>query len=279
MKIDVAIINAFTINGSGGNPAGVVLDADNLSTEQMQEVARQVGASETVFVLKDDTSTCRFRFFTPTVEVGLCGHATIAAWALMQHKGMYKEGEYTQANLDDTVDIEVGKEGKVFMQQPVQTSRENVPVQSVVSALNIKEDDLDMTLPPQMMQKQLMIALKSEETLNALQPDLGQIIEISKQYDFFGFHVFALSDDAETTAYVRNFCPVVGINEDAATGTANGSFLSYLRSKDMLAEQPIFKVEQGKAMGRHSQLYGMFKNDRVWIGGEATVQKQKSIEV
>lgn len=277
MNTDVCIVNAFTINGSGGNPAGVVLDADYLNTTQMRKIAHQVGVSETVFVLKGDKSTFRFRFFTPTVEVGLCGHATIAAWAFMLQKGLVSEGNYIQSNIDGIIKIQLRQDGRVYMQQPAQVLKETVLIEPVVSALNIKSRDLDKRLQPQIMQKQLMVALKSESILDSIEPDFDLVSLISRQHGFYGFHVFVLPEDGDITAHVRNFCPIVGINEDAATGTANGSLLDYLRIKYMLPEGLEYKLEQGKTMGRRSQLYGMFKNSRVWIGGEASIKDINTI--
>ena len=71
----------------------------------------------------------------------------------------------------------------------------------------------------------------------------------------------------------------MGIDEDAATGTGNGSFLEYLRSYNMLPEQDIYQIEQGVAMGQHSRLFGMFRNGRVWIGGTATRQGQLTLDI
>jgi PhzF family phenazine biosynthesis protein len=78
-EITVYKVNAFTNNGEGGNGAGVVLDADSLTSEQMQETARLVGYSETAFTQRISDIRFRFRFFSPTDEVDLCGHGTVAA--------------------------------------------------------------------------------------------------------------------------------------------------------------------------------------------------------
>ncbi len=80
--VTVYSVNAFTLNGKGGNPAGVCLDADGLSESKMQAIAAKVGYSETAFVQKPVSAKADYktRFFTPTREVNLCGHATIATF-------------------------------------------------------------------------------------------------------------------------------------------------------------------------------------------------------
>lgn len=96
MNVKVNEVYAFVANGLGGNKAGVVLDAEKLSNKQMQSVAHAVGAPETAFVLTDNEASYRLRFFTPTVEVSLCGHATIATWSFTFTQGLHKAGAYTQ---------------------------------------------------------------------------------------------------------------------------------------------------------------------------------------
>lgn len=79
MKPQVYHVDAFTSQPFRGNSAGVVFPADNLSEAQMQLIARELGHSETAFLLHSDDSDVRIRYFTPTVEVPICGHATVAA--------------------------------------------------------------------------------------------------------------------------------------------------------------------------------------------------------
>ncbi|MCB0334808.1 MAG: PhzF family phenazine biosynthesis protein, partial [Bdellovibrionales bacterium] len=83
MEIEVFVVSAFGMNESGGNPAGIVLDAQGLSDSQMLQIAAEVGLSETAFLSPSDSCDFRLRFFTPVSEVGLCGHATIATYSLL----------------------------------------------------------------------------------------------------------------------------------------------------------------------------------------------------
>ncbi|MDL2363046.1 MAG: PhzF family phenazine biosynthesis protein [Patescibacteria group bacterium] len=279
MDIEVTKVNAFVADGRGGNLAGVMLDAGALSTEQMQFIATEVGASETAFVGPTEEATNHLRFFTPTVEVPLCGHATIATWWLLNSLGLQKPGEHTQMTAEGILNISLDEAGRVFMEQPPQELKGFVNPNIVVDALGISLDVLSKDLPPQIMQRQLMIGLTSEAALHELRPNLEKVSKVSEEYDFFGFHVYVLPENEQYLASVRNFCPRVGIDEDAATGTGNGSFLEYLRSYNKLPEQDVYQIEQGIAMGQHSRLFGMFRNGRVWIGGTALPEGQLTIDI
>jgi len=89
-------VTAFSDSAHGGNLAGVVLDADSLSEEQMLKIAKEVGYSETAFVMKSTKADFKVRFFTPTDEVDLCGHATIATFNLLRDLGAITVGDYTK---------------------------------------------------------------------------------------------------------------------------------------------------------------------------------------
>lgn len=84
MKINAYTLNSFAKTKEGGNPAGVVTNADSLSEEEMRKIAAVLGFSETAFVLKSNAADFKVRFFTPNEEVDLCGHATIATFLLLQ---------------------------------------------------------------------------------------------------------------------------------------------------------------------------------------------------
>ena len=88
MQPEILRLSAFPIDNSGGNPAGVVLDATNLSDSEMQEIAKEVGFSETAFITSAPEERMRIRYFSPEMEVDFCGHATIATGvALGELKG------------------------------------------------------------------------------------------------------------------------------------------------------------------------------------------------
>lgn len=124
-----------------------------------------------------------------------------------------------------------------------------------------------------------MLELISKDVLNRFNLDKAKLLALNRKYNFKGLHLFVLLDDPHTLAAVRDFDPIVGIDEDAATGTTNGSFLAYLKQYDALPLQDVYKIEQGEAMGQLSDIYGKFQNDRVWIGGKAIAAQYVQAEL
>jgi PhzF family phenazine biosynthesis protein len=253
-----------------------VLNADQLSETQMLRTAAELGFSETVFVSKSNAATHRLRFFTPTNEVDLCGHATIAAWGFMYQKGLLSVGSYTQETRAGLLGVTITDSGLVFMEQSKAEFFEEIPVAQVAPLLGISESEFSTLLKPQIVStglRDLLVPLASKAALLRVSPNLAAIARFSQQHDISGLHVFALLSDEESVATARNFAPADGIDEEAATGTSNGAMLCYLRQNSLLASQRLYRIEQGESMGSLSYIYGKFVEDTVWIGGEATYQR------
>lgn len=266
------IVNAFTAHGEHGNPAGVVLDAEDLNENQMLSIAQQVGLSETAFVSESSQADKRVRFFTSNEEVDLCGHATIATWSLLKALGRITNGNYSQQTLAGILGISV-QDDITFMEQAPAVFSETVPRAEVASLLGITIDDLHPSLQPQMVStglKDVMVPVKNKEILALLQPQTEAIKAFSNEHDSYSLHVFALTS-GDSLASARNFDPAHGIPEECATGTSNGGLLCYLKQLGVLPAQEMYRIEQGEAMGGLSYIYGKFADETVWIGGNATI--------
>jgi len=275
MSESVYVVNAFTANGENGNPAGVMPDADDMNKEAMLHAATEVNLSETAFVGASEIATKRVRFFTPTVEVPLCGHATIATWSLLHQLGDVAVGIHTQETNAGILQVEVEDSGLVFMEQTPATFYDEIEPNDIAGLLGIEEADFLDSLRPQIVStgiKDLLIPVSTKSVLSKVKPDLEGIAEFSRQHDISGFHLFAILDDNQSMAATRNFAPADGIPEECATGTSNGALLCLLRQKGLLPEQDIYRIEQGETMNQLSYIYGTFKGENVWIGGEATVK-------
>ena len=166
--IKVYTLNAFTDDVSGGNPAGVVLDADNLTEKQMQGIAKKVGFSETAFVMSSDSADFRVRFFTPSDEVDLCGHATIATFKLLLLKGRIATGVYKQETLAGILSVEALADGSILMEQSIPEYYEIIEPSEIAKSLGLLVSELSEDYPVQVVStglKDIMVPVKSLEAL------------------------------------------------------------------------------------------------------------------
>ncbi|MGS0528147.1 PhzF family phenazine biosynthesis protein [Zobellia nedashkovskayae] len=250
-KVTVQILNAFAENGKGGNPAGVVLNADELTAKNKLEIARKVGFSETSFVSKSKTEDFKLDFFTPNKQIAHCGHATVATFSYLKQIGALKSDKSSKETIDGSRKIKMIGD-LAFMEQLAPKYLDVSHKESdILKSLGLSKTDLLLNAPIQLVNTGnsfILIPVKSKEILKSIVPDLNLITEVSKEFDLIGYYVF--STDMESTAYdatSRMFAPSYGIEEEAGTGMAAGPLASYLF--DVLKmEQSSFKIQQGKYM-------------------------------
>jgi PhzF family phenazine biosynthesis protein len=287
MQVEVYKLNAFTQSMAGGNPAGVVIAADNLKGADMQAIAEAVGYSETAFILKSKSADFKIRFFTPTSEVDLCGHATIAAFSLLRQKGIISDGEYSQETKAGILRLKVYGE-TIFMQQTTPMFFEVINDDNLLMSLGIEKSQLADNLPVQIVStgiKDILIPLKSIEVLGSLKPDMSLIEAVSTKYGAVGYHVFSISKNMKTTAICRNFAPLYGIPEESATGTSNGALACYLFKYGVIADtEKELIFEQGRSMNKPSVISAKLELNNselsaVWVGGEAVINGSQSYDI
>jgi len=266
------IVDAFTDQPFGGNPAGVVLlKGDAFPSETlMLQIAAELRYSETAFVRRLSPSEYHTRYFTPKAEVELCGHATIATFSLLHQMGL-AEGECLCHTLAGDLRIEVGT--KVMMQMATPRIVATVEdTEGIYRAFGMT--DYHPTLPVQIAYSGLpdiMIPLANVATLNGLQPDMNAITAVTQRHKAVSFHVFAFGNDGYT-AHVRDFAPLYDIPEESATGTANAALTHYLAVNGVIPQQGDFAFLQGEAMRRPSVVATRIANDgSVYVGGTAYV--------
>jgi len=268
-------LRAFPKTSNGGNKAGVFINGYNLTETDMQTIAKRVNYSETAFVLKSDLADFKVRFFTPNSEVDLCGHATIATFNLLRDLKIISPGIYTQETKAGILKLDV-RNDFVFMEQPEPKYYDLVDNDLIRRCF--KKIDFDERFKPQIVStgiKELFIAVKSIEELNALTPDFGAISTLVRTYSAIGIHAFALGEDAD--AYGRNFAPVVGINEESATGTSNGALACYLYK--YWKKKNNYVLRQGYSMNQPSEIIVNLEIEnesvkKVHVGGSAIIINQ-----
>lgn len=252
MILDVPIINAFTDGQPGGNPAGVVLEADRFSAEDKQQIAAAVGLSETAFVSSSTEADVKLEFFTPVQQIAHCGHATIATFSYLQQTGQLDKTETSKETIDGRREI-LMEGDSAFMEQMAPRYETLTPelLNDVLQALNITAADLIDSADPCVVNTGnsfLVIGLREAAVVKTLQVDPGSVERISNELDLIGFYVFALDSTLPgRNAGARMFAPRFGIHEESATGMAAGPLACYLHDKLSVGGKDFY-IEQGHWM-------------------------------
>ncbi|MBA4535723.1 PhzF family phenazine biosynthesis protein [Bacillus aquiflavi] len=290
MKIDVYIVSAFSEKQQGGNEAGVVLLDNNLTDLEMQGIAAKVGLSETAFVSKSNKADFNVRFFTPSNEVDLCGHATVAAFYLLYKQSYLRIGSYVQKTNAGLLEVDVSDNGLIYLQQAVPRFFGEINKSDIASALNIPLHYIAEKLPVEIVStglKDIVVPIKGLTQLLQMQPNIKVIEEMCKTYQVVGLHTFSRETlKPHSTAHCRNFAPLYGIREESATGTSNGALSCYLFRHQLLQRNSHYdlSIEQGHSMGKPSQINVSLKaaNNQivdVKTGGFAHILGKQSIEL
>jgi PhzF family phenazine biosynthesis protein len=288
-------VDAFTRTRFNGNPAGVVPDAAGLDEAQMQAIARELNNSETAFILpsRGPDHDVHVRFFTPTTEVPVCGHATIASHYVRAIEGTAVSGRVRQLTGAGVLAIDVEPVGpddfRIWMHQrepSFGTVLAGAQRRALLDALHLAEGDLG----PGLLQivstghSKVMVPLRDRARLDALAPDLAALAALSREIGCNGFHAFTLADpDPGTLAHARMFAPAIGIAEDPVTGNANGPLGAYLVQHRLVLPEMRRAglscwIRQGEAIGRPGRVRvevavdpASLRPTAVRIGGDAVV--------
>ena len=285
IQVKVHLIRAFSIAGQGGNLAGVVLGADALTDVQKQSIAKQVGVSETAFVSQSDKADYSLSFFTPTIEVDFCGHATLSAFWLLRHLQHISAGRYQQETKAGVLAVEVALNGDVLMSQSLPIWSAEFSAEAIAPMLGIQPQHIiQSTLPIQAVSTGLVDVMIPVPygVLDCLDIDSDAIARFCQQHHCVGFHVFEMNPlTAPYTASCRNFAPAVGIPEESATGSSSGALACYL-NRHIGRLSSVF--EQGRAMQMSSRIVTQLTIDdgelsHVQVGGEGAFYKMMSVSV
>jgi len=259
--VTARIVNGFVTRTGGrvfgGNPAGVVLDADGLSENNMLDIARKVGLSETAFVSASATEGFKLDFFTPNRRIAHCGHATIAAFSYLADLGRVNEGITSKETVDGPRKIII-QNGAAYMEQlapryeAAETWKDRGTTRDdVLASLRVSGDALDPRLDPLLVNTGnsfVVVGVKDAATLAALRPDQDAISAISDRLDLIGYYVFSedgAGPSADATA--RMFAPRYAIAEESATGMAAGPLACVLHDK-LDHKRARLVIEQGQFM-------------------------------
>lgn len=260
MNITMYQIDAFTDTTFGGNPAAVCVLDKMLPLETMQKIAAENYVPETAFFAKED-DRYHIKWFTPEVEMDLCGHATLAtAFVILNH--IEPNTTSVQFNsLSGPLSVTTNKD-MLYLDFP---SRMPTP------------EDIDPRLEaifgykPKSTHKSrdLLVEFESEEQIRHMTPDFNLMNTIT---EYFAYIVTAPGNDCDFVS--RFFAPGLGINEDPVTGSAHSTLIPYWASK--LGKN---KLSAQQLSHRHGTLECEHQNDRVSIGGKCVQYLKGEIEI
>lgn len=297
------LVDAFTTEPLAGNVAGVVPDATGLTDDQLARIAAELGASETAFVTPAATTDgletgYRVRYFTPSTEVDLCGHATIAAFAVLFDDGAIDAGEHAIHTNAGSFTVRVTDTGRVWMRQDApRVDAVDVDLDRLAAALGIDAAalrDVGADLPVAVASTGLpflVVPVNFLERLTEADPDRAAVEALSDEFDIAGVYTFTFDTlSPSTTLHGRTFAPAVGVPEDPVTGTASGAAAGYLRTVDAFDGDPPdeFVLEQGHVLDRPGRVHVRLTEPtdaaaddavRVSVGGDAVVALDATLRV
>ncbi len=268
---EYAILDVFTNTPLEGNAVAIFTDAGGLTDTVMQQTARELNLSETVFLLDGgEDADAHARIFTPATELPFAGHPVLGtAFLLAERDGVDQVRLRTGAGL---IAIALRRQNGVLvdgeMEQPIPTWEPLAQTEAVLAALGISGSELPVEIYDN-GPRHAFVALESEAAVVAVRPDFASLCE----QGVFGVSCFAISHRGVKT---RMFGPALGVNEDPATGSAAGPLAVHL-ARHGLANfgQPI-EISQGEEVGRPSRLRATAHGttariDRVTVGGGAVI--------
>ncbi|MBL8967023.1 MAG: PhzF family phenazine biosynthesis isomerase, partial [Spirochaetaceae bacterium] len=240
MDLRVFQVDSFTDRLFEGNPAGVVLNADGLGEETMLKIARELNNSETAFIFSSESPDydIEVRFFTPTREVPICGHATIAAHYVYALKHGLRDRVVRQKTKAGILPVEIVAEEGGLRMVMTQAAVEFGPVidgrdlADLLAGLGLGEGDLEPGLPVQVVStghSKVLVPIKTKPILDSLAAKGDLLASLSARIACNGYYAFTFdSREAGILASGRMFAPAIGIAEDPVTGNANGPLGAYL---------------------------------------------------
>ncbi len=267
------IVDAFTDQPFGGNPAGVVLLEQGgafPSDDLMQHIAAELRYSETAFVQQNGPAEFTVRYFTPCAEVDLCGHATIATFGTLVREGIVPAGTLS-INHTLAGDLQVMADVQVMMQMaPARVIDRHIDVERLHHIMAGEQLSQWPQWPVEIVTTGLpdiIMPVASVEALHALRPDMVALAQLSGELEVTGVHAVAIASD-DYTAHVRNFGPLYGVPEESATGTANAALTHWLQRRGLVQPGDSCRFVQGEAMQRPSVVATtLHPNGSIWVGG------------
>jgi trans-2,3-dihydro-3-hydroxyanthranilate isomerase len=289
--------DVFTSQPFGGNPVAVVPEADGLTDDQLQQIAREMNLSETVFVFPptDKAAVVRLRIFTPSQEIPFAGHPVIGTFYVLAELGLLPTTESVTRFLQECniglfpVELHAkdGRIVRVVMTQPkpefLGALEETEDLYKVAGALGLSKFVIaESKWPIEVVSTGLPVIIVPVRTLTAvrsIRPDASAIADVCRRFGANGIMVFTtVTVEPFASVHTRMFAPSIGILEDPATGSASGALGAYLVQNGVVEVGPTTEIiaEQGYEIDRPSRILVQVESDddviqNVKVGGHCVM--------
>ena len=253
MKIPFFQVDAFSSKAFGGNPAAICILNSWLDNNVLQKIAAENNLSETAFLVPASPGIYELKWFTPTVEIDLCGHATLAsAFVLFKY---YDQDKALIKFQTASGELSVKKSDNLLsMNFPARPPIENIPPEILNEALGVKASYV-------LESRDLLAVFEEESTIQKMKPDFDKIKEIKSHF------AVIVSAPGENSDFVsRFFAPNAGVNEDPVTGSAHCTLIPYWANR--LNKN---KLHAYQLSSRKGELFCEYSGDRVSISGHSTL--------
>ena len=249
------LVDAFTDQAFAGNPAVVLPLSEWPSTKWLQDVAREMNQSETAFLVPRG-SLFALRWFTPTVEVDLCGHATLASAFVLWQQGRVTANERIEFSTRSGILGASHSGGRIELDFPLQPEQRATPPEGLLESLTVTATYVGNN------GMDYLVEVASAALLRTIQPDFARLARV----DCRGIIVTARSDRAPFDFVSRFFAPAAGVNEDPVTGSAHCCLADFWRKRLGKSEFVAFQ-----ASPRGGVVHVRIVGDRVMLGGQAVL--------
>ena len=289
--------DVFTAQPFGGNPVAVFPDAKGLTDDELQQIAREMNLSETVFVFPptDPAAVVRLRIFTPTQEIPFAGHPVLGTFYILARLGLIAAKETVTRVMQECniglfpveLHAEDGQVVRVVMSQPkpefLGPVDEAEDLYKVAAALGLAKHVIaDTKWPLEVVSTGLPVLIVPVRTLTAvrsIRPDASAITDVCGRFGANGIMVFTtVTVESFASVHTRMFAPAIGILEDPATGSASGALGAYLVQNGVVQVGPTTEIiiEQGYEIDRPSRILVQVESDddmiqEVKVGGHCVM--------
>ena len=253
MGLEIFQVDAFTDKPFAGNPAAVCVLQQAADEAWMQDVANEMNLSETAFLVEQEAGY-NLRWFTPAVEVELCGHATLASAHILWEQGLLPSDEQARFFTKSGLLSAVRKASWIELDFPAEPEEQSAIPEMLFKAMGVDAKYVGKN------RFDFLLEFDSAETIRKMTPDFTLLSAISGR----GFMVTSRSDSSEYDFISRFFAPAFGINEDPVTGSAHCCLGPYWAKKLGKEELTAFQ-----ASARGGVVKVRVGDDRVYLGGQA----------